>query len=113
MLYERNLGLQKKPPYSQTLSTAQLSRYIRHMSEANAGLYQAKITYGTLTLELQASVTHLKFLELSTSVPLPVEFNTYYITCQFTGIAGAAVPTITWFKNNQEVSFDFLFFGKF
>ena len=82
------------------------------MSEANAGLYQAKITYGTLTLELQASVTHLKFLELSTSVPLPVEFNTYYITCQFTGIAGAAVPTITWFKNNQEVSFNFLCFRK-
>ena len=82
------------------------------MSEANAGLYQAKITYGTLTLELQATVTHLKFLELSTSVPLPVEFNTYYITCQFTGIAGAAVPSITWFKDNKAVSCDLLSFRK-
>ena len=74
------------------------------MAEENAGLYQAKVTYGTLTLELNATVTHLKFLELSTSIPLPVEFNTYYFTCKFSGISGAAVPQITWFKDNKPVS---------
>lgn len=75
------------------------------MAEENAGKYEAKVTFGTLTLDLTATVTHLKFLELSTSIPLPVEFNTYYITCRFTGISGAAVPKITWFKDNKPVSF--------
>ena len=78
-------------------------RYIPNMSEENAGQYRAKVTYGTLTLDLDATVTHLKFLELTTSIPLPVEFNTYYITCRFSGITGAAVPTITWFKDNKPV----------
>lgn len=84
--------------------TFHFPRYISNMSEENAGHYRAKVTFGTLTLELDATVTHLKFLELSTSIPLPVEFNTYYLTCRFSGIIGKAVPVITWFKDNTPVS---------
>ena len=73
------------------------------MTEEKSGKYSARASDGVNEIEFPAQVTHLKFLSLASSVPQPVEFNSFYLTCQFSGYEGV-VPGITWFKDGAIVS---------
>ena len=74
------------------------------MKEEKAGLYNARSTDLLENIDFTANVIHLKFVSLTSSVSQPVEFNAFYITCQFSGHSGVE-PTITWFKDGTTVSF--------
>ena len=70
------------------------------MVDTKAGEYEAVLTFGSIDLSLKANLTHLKFISLTSSIPLPVEYNTFFLTCKF---SGEVVPTITWYKDNKKV----------
>ena len=70
------------------------------MTPESDGIFRAMVEFDALTLNMEAKVTELKFLSLETSIPLPVEYNTYIIRCSYSGYIE---PVIEWKKDDAPV----------